>query len=332
MIDKLFYYVSDSYDPYENMALEYVLTMTADDQTAIVFLWQNDQTIVVGRNQNVWKECYVNQIQRDGVRIARRYSGGGAVYHDLGNLNFSFCMKTENYNIDQQITAVIDAVSAFGADAKSSGRNDIVLGDGRKFSGNAFLEKDDCACHHGTLMIQTDLDSVERYLHVSKEKLASKSVPSVRARVVNLKDVCPKISVEAVKRQLINSVETVYGLTAKPLKKEAIDYSFVRAQANKLASWQWIYGRKTTFSHCMHHKFLWGETDFAFSVKNGMIEEVKIYSDALAYAFILQCENALCGCAYHAEKMYKRLTDCAGSDPSLLAKAKDMWLVFAQNI
>ena len=141
MIDKLFYYVSDSYDPYENMALEYVLTMTADDQTAIVFLWQNDQTIVVGRNQNVWKECYVNQIQRDGVRIARRYSGGGAVYHDLGNLNFSFCMKTENYNIDQQITAVIDAVSAFGADAKSSGRNDIVLGDGKVFGKCIFRKR-----------------------------------------------------------------------------------------------------------------------------------------------------------------------------------------------
>ena len=221
MIKKTQYYVSTSLDPYKNLAIEKYLLDTVPRDGCTLYLWQNQNTVVIGHNQNAWVECRTTLLEQEGGKLARRLSGGGAVFHDLGNLNFSFCMKTENYNIDQQITAVIDAVSAFGADAKSSGRNDIVLGDGRKFSGNAFLEKDDCACHHGTLMIQTDLDSVERYLHVSKEKLASKSVPSVRARVVNLKDVCPKISVEAVKRQLINSVETVYGLTAKPLKKEA---------------------------------------------------------------------------------------------------------------
>lgn len=376
MIKNLLYYISDSYDPYENLATEYVLTMHVPPDTCILFLWQNENTVVVGRNQNCWKECYVNQIEADGGKIARRFSGGGAVYHDLGNLNFSFCVRSEDYDQERQTEVILDAVNAFGIAAQRNGRNDIVAalkGGGnegaamlksggnegaavlksggneeaavlksrfkdddaeicKKFSGSAFFEKDDFSCHHGTLMIDADLEKLSRYLHVSRDKLMSKSVTSVRARVINLRELCSDVTVARMKTQMVASFEKIYGMPAAAMSKNQMDKSLVSDYRAQLASWQWIFGRKTTFTHQMHQKYAWGEIDFAFKVKNGMIEEINIHTDAMEAAFILQCSDALKGCRYVFDDMKKQLIQCAAANKLLISRANDMAALFKANI
>ena len=180
------YLISDSTDPYHNLALEQLLFDHCEHDSVILYLWQNNNTIVIGKNQEPYNECRVDEFLRDNGRIARRRSGGGAVFHDLGNLNFTFLVPTADYDLDKQLKVIELACEKLGVKVERSGRNDI-LADGRKFSGNAFYKNGPRAYHHGTLMVDVDREKMGRYLNPSKAKLSSKGVDSVRSRVVNLK-------------------------------------------------------------------------------------------------------------------------------------------------
>ena len=142
MIEQLTYIETDNTHPYKNLAVEEYLLLHCRENECILYLWQNQNTVVAGRNQNVWKECLVSRLEEDNGHIVRRLSGGGAVYHDLGNLNFTFLVRKENYDVSKQLDVILKAVQKLGIAAEKSGRNDI-LADGRKFSGNAFYEKGD---------------------------------------------------------------------------------------------------------------------------------------------------------------------------------------------
>ncbi|HOV70336.1 MAG TPA: lipoate--protein ligase family protein, partial [Clostridia bacterium] len=155
-------------DPHQNLAFEEYLFETADEDTATMYLWTNASTVVIGRNQNPWRECKVELLEKDGGKLSRRTTGGGAVYHDLGNLNFSFIMSKEAYSVQRQLGVIIEAVRSLGIDAEFSGRNDI-LACGRKFSGNAFAVRKNGALHHGTLLINADMDMLTHYLTVSEK-------------------------------------------------------------------------------------------------------------------------------------------------------------------
>ena len=130
---------------------------------------------MIGRNQNCWKECRVSELEADGGHLVRRLSGGGAVYHDLGNLNFTFCMRKEDADVDRQLQVIIEAVASFGLTAEKTGRNDVAI-NGQKFSGNAFFDSKGCYYHHGTLLLNVDTTSMSRFLNPSKAKLQSKGV------------------------------------------------------------------------------------------------------------------------------------------------------------
>ena len=164
---------------YRNLALEEYLLMSVPEKTQILYLWQNRNTIVVGRNQDVFRECDMEQVEEGGVRIARRLSGGGAVFHDMGNLNFTFLCRKEDRDIGRNTDIVLSALKKLGIIAERSGRNDILAG-GAKISGNAFFETGGFCYHHGTLLVDTDKDLIARYLSVSKEKLRLKGVDSVK--------------------------------------------------------------------------------------------------------------------------------------------------------
>ena len=165
------------HNPYRNLAREEALLHLLNEasEDATLFVWQNTKTVVIGRNQNAWLECDVSALGRDGVYLARRTTGGGAVYHDDGNLNFSFLLPRDQYDLNRQLGVIQSAVKSFGIDCAFSGRNDLVVGD-QKFSGNAFRFTRHGALHHGTLMISVKPEMLSRYLRVSKEKLAARGV------------------------------------------------------------------------------------------------------------------------------------------------------------
>ena len=185
MIERIYLDEAGNTLPYGNLAREACLLEAVGVGECILYLWQNQRTVVIGRNQNAWKECRIEQLEADGGHLVRRLSGGGAVYHDLGNLNFTFLVREEDYDVSRQLEVLVGAVNRLGIHAEKTGRNDVTV-DGRKISGNAFYRADGHCYHHGTILIDVDKASLSAYLNVSAAKLRSKGVDSVKARVANL--------------------------------------------------------------------------------------------------------------------------------------------------
>lgn len=177
----------------------------------ILFLWVNRDCIVLGRNQNLLAECNSELANADGVKIARRKTGGGCVFHDEGNINFSFIAPADLYNQVKQLQVIICAAKKFGIDIVMNGRNDLEYEDGVKCSGNAFLQRNDTCLHHGTILVHVNLDKLSKYLTPSKEKLNSKGIKSVRSRVRGLDEVVAEISVSQMLSTLVQSAKEVYG-------------------------------------------------------------------------------------------------------------------------
>lgn len=285
-------------NPYRNLALEeWLLGQVACDEV-ILYLWQNQHTVVIGKNQNAWKECNITTLEADGGHLARRLSGGGAVYHDLGNLNFTFLAHKAHYDIARQLEVILQALRRLGIQAEKSGRNDVLV-DGRKVSGNAFYEHGDRAYHHGTLLMQVDGEKMARYLNVSQEKLASKGVASVKARVRNLVDVCPDLTVAALKQALIDAFADVYGGTPNRMPLEAVDQAAWQALTERYSDWRWIFGRKFRFDRSVGKRFEWGRVDVALQIDSGTIVDAQVYSDALLPDLMDALALALRGVRYN---------------------------------
>lgn len=305
MISRIDLYLGQGHDPHYNLAVEQHLLERVGEGQCILYLWQNQNTVVIGRNQNPWIECRTTLLEQEGGVLARRLSGGGAVFHDLGNLNFTFLMPQEDYDLDRQLTVIQEAVGSLGIETERSGRNDI-LADGRKFSGNAFYKNGAQAYHHGTLLVEADMGKMGRYLSPSKAKLEAKKVDSVRSRVVNLKELDPDITVEGLKAALAQAFCRVYGLplgTIAQLDTAAVDAIFRRNRG-----WEWNYGRKLPFTFSCEGRFPWGGIQIVLNVQRGVIEQAKVYSDAMDWAVAPALENALTGCRFTLADMEKRIT------------------------
>lgn len=292
MVTKLTYIESNQVNPYKNLAVEEYLLLHCEDKECILYLWQNQNTVVIGRNQNAWKECKVTKLEEENGHLARRLSGGGAVYHDLGNLNFTFLVNKDEYSLEKQLQVIINAMGRLGLKAEKSGRNDILI-DGKKFSGNAFYEQEKHCYHHGTIMVDVNMETLSRYLTVSKDKLKSKGVDSVRARVTNLTEYAPDLTVDVLKQKLLEAFEEVYGLKANILKDTDLDAEEVEERTQKFASWDWIFGRKLDFQYELANRFPWGQITLQFKVKNGKIEDVNVYSDSMRPSLIGEISHYL---------------------------------------
>lgn len=282
--------------------MEAHLTETVQDGEIRLYLWQNERTVVIGRNQNAWKEVRVAALEEEGGYLARRYSGGGAVFHDIGNLNFSFCVKRGDYDVDRQLEVILRAVRSFGIPAEKTGRNDIAA-EGCKFSGNAFLKTEKGCCHHGTLMLEVDGSRLARYLQVSKAKLASKGVDSVRSRVVNLKDLCPDITVDSLCEALVQAFGEVYGLPVQRMEPPEVP----RRLVEDLASWEWRFGRRIPFTVAAETRFAWGGVELALRVDEGRVREAACYTDAMDPDLGPQVEKALLNCPFRADMLREAL-------------------------
>lgn len=297
MIDHIRIYRSLSTDPYQNLATEKQLMDTTSPTGCTLYLWQNQNTVVIGHNQNAWVECRTTLLEQEGGKLARRLSGGGAVFHDLGNLNFTFLVGKDNYDLDKQLSVIKKACALAGIAAERSGRNDI-LAEGRKFSGNAFYNNKTHAYHHGTLLVCADMDKLSRYLSPSKAKLESKGVASVRSRVVNLQELSPELTIDTMAEYMTCAFEEVYGFQAEPAVLTAKDHQTIAATAEKYGSWEYLYGTTLPFSFSCEGRYPWGGIQLELNAKQGLIETAKVYSDSMDWALPETIENALAGCRF----------------------------------
>lgn len=302
MIDRIALYESAGFDPHRNLAIEQHLLERVQPGACILYLWQNQNTVVIGRNQNAWKECRTSLLEEEGGHLARRLSGGGAVFHDLGNLNFTFLVPQSDYDLDRQFSVIQEAVRSFGIPAEKSGRNDV-LSAGRKFSGNAFYRNGTQAYHHGTLLVDVDMQKMGRYLNPSKAKLQSKGVDSVRSRVVNLRELNPEVTIDSLKDAMAEAFSKVYGLPLARLSEDSLDAAYVESLYRQNSSWEWLYGQKIPFTFEWEERFPWGGIQIALQVENGIVRQAKVYSDAMDWSMAPKLEKALIGSRFSREAL-----------------------------
>lgn len=305
-------YISKSFDPKFNLALEEWLLNSSTQDEVILFLWQNENTIVIGRNQNPYKECDVEKLKDDNVQLVRRISGGGAVYHDIGNLNFTFIASDKNYDVETNMKIILNGISKFGIHGSFSGRNDLVVKD-KKFSGNAFFSDKEMNCHHGTLLVDVDLKKLSKYLTVSPLKLKSKGIDSVVSRVINLKEISPKLTIEALREALIISFNEFYkGESQRILLKESkID---VTTYIQKYESWEWNYSQSPDFSISIEDKFPWGVFEIHLEISDGTIKDCMIFTDTIIQEDFKVIEKSLLLQKVKADSITKVFEECIKSN------------------
>ncbi len=306
MMTHLYYHIEADTNPFHNLATEQHLLEIVPNGSCILYLWQNKNTVVIGKNQNCWKECRLQQLEDDQCILARRLSGGGAVYHDLGNLNFTFVAHRADYDVSRQLDVILTALQLLGISAEKSGRNDLLV-DGRKFSGNAFYEKGDRCFHHGTLMVNVDKEKLSKYLQVTPGKLAGKGVDSVQARVVNLKQMKPDLTIEQLQQALLRAMELVYGCEIEQLDHAILDTAAMKHHEETFASDGFRFGRRIPFTWEITNRFAWGEIQLQCEVNGGQIKGALIYSDALDTGLVETIATQLQGCAFSGKAMISRL-------------------------
>lgn len=323
MINQIKLYESNSFDPYLNLATEQYLMETVEEDACILFLWQNQNTVVIGKNQNAWKECRTALLQEEGGFLARRLSGGGAVFHDLGNLNFTFLVPQAEYDLDRQFAVIAEAVSLLGLNGQRSGRNDVLV-EGRKFSGNAFYKHNGKSYHHGTLLIDVDMGKLGRYLNPSKAKLQAKGVDSVRSRVVNLTELNPGITIASMKEAMAKAFAKVYGVPMTVISDGDFDHDAIETLRQRNASWDWNYGQKLPFSVEMEDRFPWGGIQLCLQVEGGLVQTAKVYSDAMDWSLAPMLEQALTGALFTQESLTAAMqtmpTEFAGDLTEFIAR------------
>lgn len=291
---------TQSTNPHYNLALEELLFET--EQGFCLYLWQNKNTVVIGRNQNAWKECRIDELEAEDGRLARRSSGGGAVFHDMGNLNFTFIAPIEGYDVTRQLGVIISAVQRLGIAASFTGRNDIVASTGAKFSGNAFRKSSTAGMHHGTLLVDVDMDKLSRYLVPSSAKLAAKGVSSVRSRVANLKEFRPALTIDELKEAVVQAFIKEYG-QCETISEESLDQHLLSEKTALYSSWDWNKGNSPAFDLSLSNRFQWGELTLELSLQNGRISHVHPWSDAMDEALVLALPGALNNCRLCGEDM-----------------------------
>lgn len=279
--------VSTQTNPYLNIAVENYLLSLPEEETITFYLWKNRRTVVIGQNQNPFAECNVDLLESEGGYLMRRRTGGGAVYHDDGNLNFSFIVPHTYYDQTRQFSVIQKAVERYGIETSVSGRNDLLCKDGegswRKFSGNAFNKNRYQDLHHGTILIKGNIDDLQRYLLVKPAKLQKHGVASVRSRVVNLSELAEVTSTN-IQPYLIEAFQEVYG--GKP---EVWDFDMliqkpeVKALADEFASDEWRLGKWRSFKAQHSAQFEWGgvEVNLEIDEEHSLIKSLSLATDSL---------------------------------------------------
>ena len=272
--------ISNSFEPFLNLAVEDWLFQHCEKESVVCYLWRNERTVVIGQNQNPYAECNVDMLEGEGGHLMRRTTGGGAVYHDVENLNFTFVAPVAVADIQRNFKVIADALATYGIKAEVSGRNDMTA-EGRKFSGSAFHKNATTALHHGTIMIKTDIEALRRYLTPNVSKLLKHGVKSVESRVVNLSELAD-ITVESLMPRIVEAFEKEFGQ-----RSEVVDFcelsnvDAVRQRRDFYASDEWRFGRWRDFKATCKGAFDWGIVEVSLLMDRGAVVDCQIASDAL---------------------------------------------------
>ena len=283
-------YKNENTDPYFNLASEqYLLDNEEDD---VFMLWRNSPAVIIGRNQNAYAEINRKFVTENNIAVVRRLTGGGAVFHDLGNINFTFITKkgeTGALDFARFCQPVIDALRALGVPAELSGRNDMTA-NGRKFSGNAQCVYNGRVMHHGTLLFDADMTKMSGALNADLEKMKSNGVKSVRARVCNLKEYLPDMSVTELKSYLESSM----GQSSVPFSDGQIK-GIEKLKKEKYESWEWDYGKSKEFAKTVKKRFPFGTVEISYTSEHGVLTDVMIRGDYFGEADTGVLEGSLKG-------------------------------------
>lgn len=307
----------ETHDASWNLAMEeYCLENLPMDESYLLF-YVNGPSIIIGKHQNTVEEIDTDFVQERGIRVVRRISGGGAVYHDLGNLNFSFIRRyqPEHFNNYREFTApVVAALQKLGVPAELTGRNDILV-DGRKVSGNAQARRRDRMFSHGTLLFRSNLDDVVKALKPKPGKLESKGIQSIRSRVVNIGDFLPpSMDLAGFKAALLEQLFPGGDRAPRRVLGPA-DLAQVEALADrKYRTWDWNYGHSPAFNLQRVQRFAIGEVDARLLVEKGVVRNAKIYGDFFSEGDISVLEKALTGIRYDGTAVRKAVVAAKADD------------------
>ncbi|HBJ2609027.1 lipoate--protein ligase [Clostridium botulinum] len=297
--------VNKSTNPFFNLALEEYLLKNVDIKEDYFILWQNEPTIVIGKHQNTLKEINMNFVKDNNINVVRRNSGGGAVYHDLGNINFTFITKyDEKHLLDFKTftNPVVYSLGKLNVKAELSGRNDILI-DGRKISGNSQHIYKDRFLHHGTLLFNSELENLVKALNVDNDKILSKGIESIKSRVTNIKEhVKEDIFMEEFKEILI---EKIFIWNKNSLKEYNLTNDHIndieKLMEEKYMTWQWNYGHSPEFNYRNSKRFQGGKLEVLLNIVEGHINECKIYGDFLGLMDVSEIEKRIIGIKYGEE-------------------------------
>lgn len=305
-------------DPRWNLAFEeYVLKNKREGDWLI--LWQNRSAVIVGRNQNALEEINREFVDAHGIDVVRRNTGGGAVYHDLGNLNYSFITDAAEslWGADKRFAApVVRALRELGLDAESSGRNDILVS-GQKVSGTAQCRSGGRILHHGTLLFDSDPDMIGGSLNPDPTKFQSKSVKSVRSRVGNIRAFLQQDMTLGEFWDYLKGALVEDGIVPVRLPPEEL-VQVAALKAEKYDTWQWNFGASPKYDRVLRHRYPGGLLEIHLTVKAGRIEGIRIFGDFLALQPVDALEKAMTGCVYRREALEAALeqvsvADCLGT-------------------
>ena len=299
-------------DPRINLAIEEYALKNLDINETYLLFYINEPSIIIGKNQNTIEEINTEYVESQGIHVVRRLSGGGAVYHDLGNLNYSFITKDDGdsfHNFRKFTEPVVQALKSMGVNAELSGRNDL-LAEGRKISGNAQFATRGRMFTHGTLLFDSEMDHIVSALKVKKDKIESKGIKSVRSRVANITEFLPeKISVEEFRRLLlIHLFDGEDNIQEYVLSEEDWEKIY-QLSKERYQNWDWNYGKSPRFNLQHSHRFPVGQIDARFDVVKGIVKNCKIYGDFFGVGNVEDIENRLIGVRYERTELEKALDD-----------------------